>query len=109
MKVKQLMHVGNNLNNEENLMLYIIKKYKLWKPRQILRFAYYNFSRINRIGKVYLISAQYSVFDIHKTASINLKNSLVFGWCNMKSSKMETALCMSKGAQLEYGGVSQSI
>lgn len=90
-------------------MLGIIKKYKLWKPCQIFRFAYYNFSRINRIGKTYLIFAQHTVFDIHKTASITLKNSLVFGWCNMKSSKMETALCMSKGARLEYGGVTQSI
>ena len=33
-----------------------------------------------------------------------LKNNLIFGWCNMKSSKMETALCMGKNSQLECGG-----
>lgn len=86
-------------------MLDIIKKYKLWKPYQILRFAYYNFSRIKRAGKSYLIIAPHTVFDIHDTASIAIKNTLVFGWCNMKYSKMETALCMSKDARLEYGGV----
>ena len=36
--------------------------------------------------------------------SITLKNNLIFGWCNMKTSKMETALCMGKNSQLEWGG-----
>ena len=89
-------------------MLGIIKKYKLWKPCQMIRFAYYNFSRIIRNGRSFLIPSQYMVFDIHKTATITLNNTLVFGWCNMKSSKMETALCMSEGAKLEYGGVNLS-
>lgn len=85
-------------------MFGIIKKYKLWYPWQMLRGIYYNFMRINRIGKSYLIPAPQTVFDIHKTASITLKNNLIFGWCNMKSSKMETALCMGKNSQLECGG-----
>ena len=70
----------------------------------MLRVIYYNFMRINRIGKSYLILAPQSVFDIHKKASIILKNNLIFGWCNMKSSKIETALCMGKNSQLECGG-----
>ena len=70
----------------------------------MLRVIYYNFMRINRISKSYLILAPQTVFDIHKTASIILKNNLIFGWCNMKSSKMETALCMGKNSQLECGG-----
>lgn len=85
-------------------MFSLIKKYKLWYPWQMLRVIYYNFMRINRIGKSYLILAPQSVFDIHKTASIILKNNLIFGWCNMKSSKIETALCMGKNSQLECGG-----
>lgn len=85
-------------------MFGIIKKYKLWYPWQMLRVIYYNFMRINRVGKSYLIPAPQAVFDIHKTASITLKNNLIFGWCNMKSSKMETALCMGKNSQLECGG-----
>lgn len=89
-------------------MIGIIKKYKLWKPCQMLRFAYYNFSRIRKKGKSFFVPSPFAVFDIHKTASITLNNTLVFGWCNMKSSKMETALCMSKGAQLQYGGVNPS-
>lgn len=68
-------------------MFGIIKKYKLWYPWQMLRVIYYNFMRINRVGKSYLIPAPQAVFDIHKTASITLKNNLIFGWCNMKSSK----------------------
>lgn len=85
-------------------MFDIIKKYKLWYPQQMLRVIYYNFMRINRVGKSYLIPDPQTVFDIHKTASITLKNNLIFGWCNMKSSKMETALCMGKNSQLECGG-----
>ena len=85
-------------------MFSIIKKYKLWYPWQMLRVIYYNFMRINRISKSYLILAPQTVFDIHKTASIILKNNLIFGWCNMKSSKIETALCMGKNSQLECGG-----
>lgn len=63
-------------------MFDIIKKYKLWYPWQMLRVIYYNFMRINRVGKSYLIPAPQTVFDIHKTASITLKNNLIFGWCN---------------------------
>lgn len=54
-------------------MFDIIKKYKLWYPWQMLRVIYYNFMRINRVGKSYLIPAPQAVFDIHKTASITLK------------------------------------
>ena len=106
MKVRPSTHVGNNITDK--LMIGIIKKYKLWKPCQMLRFAYYNFSRIRKKGKSFFVPSPFAVFDIHKTASITLNNTLVFGWCNMKSSKMETALCMSKGAQLQYGGVNPS-
>lgn len=56
-------------------MFGIIKKYKLWYPWQMLRVIYYNFMRINRVGKSYLIPAPHTVFDIHKTASITLKNN----------------------------------
>ena len=90
-------------------MFGIIKKYKLWYPWQMLRVIYYNLIRINRIGKSYLIPAPQTVFDIHKTASITLKNNLIFGWCNMKSSKMETALCMGKKSQLECGGAKLAV
>ena len=85
-------------------MFGIIKKYKLWYPWQMLRVIYYNLIRINRIGRSYLIPAPQTVFDIHKTASITLKNTFILGWCHIKSSKMETALCMGKNSQLECGG-----
>lgn len=74
----------------------------------MLRVIYYNFMRINRISKSYLILAPQTVFDIHKTASIISKNNLIFGWCNMKSSKIGTALCMGKNSQLECGGKSSN-
>ena len=83
----------------------IILKYRLWQPLQALRTLYYNLSKVtSRTRRSFLIPSPKAVFDLDKTAEIHLSSSLVFGWCNMRSSKMETGLCMGRNAKLKMGG-----
>ena len=86
-------------------MIDLVFKYKLWHPSQAIRMLYYNFKRINRItGKVFFVLAKHTVLDLDKTAQIELRSSVVFGWCNMKHSRLETALCMAKNSKIFFGG-----
>lgn len=86
-------------------MTSLIFKYKLWHPSQALRLLYYNFKRVHRATKnVHFIFGKYAVINLDKTARIELKNSVVLGWCNMKESRLETALCMGKNSKLAIGG-----
>ena len=87
-------------------MLDIILKYKLWYPLRVLRLLYYNFVRITRAsGKAFLILARHSLIDADKTARIELRSSVIFGWCNMRcSSRLETALCMAENSKIIFGG-----
>lgn len=87
-------------------MLGIILKYKLWYPLRVLRLLYYNFVRITRAsGKAFLILARHSLIDADKTARIELRSSVIFGWCNMRcSSRLETALCMARNSKIIFGG-----
>lgn len=87
-------------------MLDIILKYKLWYPLRALRMLYYNFVRITRVsGKAFLILARHTLIDADRTARIELRNSVIFGWCNMRrSSRLETALCMARNSKIIFGG-----
>ena len=82
----------------------IVQKYKLYVPIRFVRFCHYNFRIVNRYGGKYLFISSHSIFDLHKTATINLSQDVNFGWCNMKSSSLETALCMAKNSKLQFGG-----
>ena len=83
----------------------LILKYRLWQPLQVLRTIYYNLCKVtSRTRRSFLIPSPKAVFDLDKTAEIHLSSSLVFGWCNMRSSKMETALCMGRYAKFRLGG-----
>ena len=67
---------------------------------------YYNFVRITRAsGKAFLILARHTLIDADKTARIELRSSVIFGWCNMKrSSRLEMALCMARNSKIIFGG-----
>lgn len=86
-------------------LIRIVRKYKLYIPIRFLRFCYYNFRVVNRDGGKYLFISSHSIFDLHNTATINLSQEVNFGWCNMKRSSLETALCMSKNSKIQLGGV----
>lgn len=82
-----------------------IFKYRLWQPLQVLRTLYYNLAKVtSRTKHAFLIASHKAVFDLDKTAEIHLSSTLVFGWCNMRSSNLETALCMGRNARLLIGG-----
>lgn len=83
----------------------IVLKYKLYIPIRFVRFFHYNFHVVNRDGDKYLLLSSHSIFDLHNTATINLSQDVDFGWCNMKRSRLETALCMAKNSMLQFGGV----
>ena len=87
-------------------MTNMIVKYRLWYPLQVFRMMYYNFMRIRRTSKkAFLLIARHTLLDIHDTAEIVIQNNVILGWCNMKRSRLETALCMGKNSKLAIGGV----
>ena len=82
----------------------IVLKYKLYFPWRFVRFCYYNYHVVNRkCGRFLLFSSQ-SNFDLHNSATINLFQEVEFGWCNMKRTSLETALCMGKNSKTQFGG-----
>lgn len=86
-------------------MINMIVKYRLWYPSQVFRMMYYNFMRIRRTSKkAFLFIARHTLLDIHDTAEIVIQNNMILGWCNMKRSRLETALCMGKNSKLAIGG-----
>lgn len=86
-------------------LIKIIFKYKLYVPWLFIKLLYYNFIRIERTHfRCAFFPTRHAVIDIAPTATIVLSHSVLFGWCNMKQSKLETALYMSDGSTLECGG-----
>lgn len=67
---------------------------------------YYNFMRIIRTsGKIFLILGRHTLIDADRTARIELRSSVILGWCNMRrSSRLETALCMARNSRIIFGG-----
>lgn len=49
--------------------------------------------------------SRYAIVCLEKTAQIELHNNVIFGWCNMRRSRLETALYMAKNSKLTIGGV----
>lgn len=87
----------------------IIILYKLYMPLSFIRLLYFNIIRFNRMhSRCFFFPTRRSVFDISKTANVIVNHSVIFGWYNMKFSRMETALCMADDSKLEWGGVNYS-
>ena len=83
----------------------LILKYRMWHPLQAARMLYYNFFRIQRMGKrAFLVLAKRTVVDADKTANIVFRSSVILGWCNMKRSRLETALTMGSNSRIFFGG-----
>lgn len=45
-----------------------------------------------------------SNFDLHENSSVIVRDNVLFGWCNMRRSNLETGLYMGKNATFEIGG-----
>ena len=87
----------------------IVRKYELYFPWHFVRFCYYNYHVVNRkCGRFLLFSSQCN-FDLHDSATINLFQDVEFGWCNMKRTSLETALCMGKNSKIQFGGGGKNI
>lgn len=86
-------------------MIEQIQKYRLWYPSQAIRMLYYNLIRLRHSRrKAFLLLARHTLMDIHKTAKIELRSNATLGWCNMRRSRLETALYMAKNSKLTIGG-----
>lgn len=83
----------------------VLIKYRLYLPCLAFRNLYYNIFKVSRKNKKsFFILSQHAILDISRTAKINVLQPVLFGWCNMRKSKMETALCMAKESILILGG-----
>lgn len=69
----------------------IIVKRKLYFPNRLFNFLYYNLCIAKREKRKFIFVTPKSIFDIHKSASLKIKSEVIFGWCNMKYSNLETA------------------
>lgn len=82
----------------------LIVRYRLYLPFLLCRNIYYNLFKISRKNKTsFFILSRHTILDISRTAKICILQPILFGWCNMRKSKMETALCMSKDSKLILG------
>lgn len=83
----------------------IFIKYKLFLPCACFRLFYYNAIRFNRRNsRAVFFPTRHAVIDIAKSAKVTVNQPLLFGWCNMKYSCLETGLVMGNHALLELGG-----
>lgn len=80
-------------------------KYRLYLPFSFCRNLYYNlFKILRRNRKSFFILSQHTILDISQTAKIYVYQPVLFGWCNMRKSRMETALCMANKSMLILSG-----
>jgi len=80
-------------------------KYRLYLPIHLFRFIYFNTTKIKKSGnRTFFYFTPYSIFDIAKSAHIYINQSVIFGWCNMHKSRLETALCMDEKSLLILTG-----
>ena len=71
----------------------------------LMRTLYYNFLRgkTARSGRGLLLSTTYSVFDIHPTATLDVKGLAIYGFKKYRGSRLETSLWMDAGAEFALG------
>ena len=85
--------------------LRLLIHYKLYMPLAFYRLLYINFFRIKRARSCCVfIPTRYAVLDIAKSANIIANHSILFGWSNMRYSRLETGLIMADDSILEWGG-----
>lgn len=83
----------------------LILRYKLYMPLALCRFLYLNLVRLKRIHSCcFFIPSRYAIVEISKTARVIVNHSVLFGWRNMKYSRLETSLVMAEGSIFELGG-----
>lgn len=97
---------------EIKTLIKIFIKYELYFPLAFCKFIFYNICKIRRKGKgAILFFSRYSIFDIKESAEICLTQPVLFGWCNMRKSRLETSLYLGGGNSRVYfsGGVSNPL
>lgn len=83
----------------------VLIKYRLYLPFSFCRNLYYNLFKISRRNrKSFFILSQHTILDLSQTSKIYVLRLVLFGWCNMRKSRMETALCMARKSTLILGG-----
>lgn len=91
-------------------IILLFLKYKLYFPYVFYRFIYYNFFRIRRENvRSVLFFSRYSIFDVSKSAQICLTQPILFGWCNMRKSRLETSLYMNNKSCIHFNGKGRNI
>jgi acetyltransferase-like isoleucine patch superfamily enzyme/coenzyme F420-reducing hydrogenase beta subunit len=95
-----------------NKVIKTMTRNMLFCPSPILQFLWINYLRKNTICDFrrgwFIVPARYSIMDIHKTARIIIKGSMLFGYKRIKGSKMESRLAVEENGSLtiESGRIS---
>ena len=88
-------------------IILLFLKYKLYFPYTFCRFIFYNFIKIRRENMRSL--SRYANFDVPKSAQICLTQPVLFGWCNMRKSRLETSLYMGVNSHVHFNGKGRGI
>lgn len=83
-----------------------------FNPCPLLRTLKLNYlrSKTVRSGKrSILLATSYSVFDIHKTAKLNISGISTYGFKKYCGSRLETSLWMGKNSKLKIGNDNRGI
>lgn len=85
-------------------------KYKLYFPYTFYRFIFYNFFKIKKesMGPL-LFFSRYANFDVPESAQICLTQPVLFGWCNMRKSRLETSLYMGGESCIHFNGKERNV
>lgn len=91
-------------------IILLFLKYKLYFPYTFCRFIFYNFFKIRRENmRSLLFFSRYANFDVPKSAQICLTQPVLFGWCNMRKSRLETSLYMGSESCIHFNGKERGI
>ena len=79
-----------------------------FSPKVFYQFIWLNFLRKNTSSNFLkgnlLVPTPFSVFDIHKSAKIEVNGFVIFGFSKIKGSHLETRIRLEKKSILRFGG-----
>ena len=91
-------------------IILLFLKYRLYFPYTFYRFIFSNFFKIKKESiRSLLFFSRYANFDVSKSAQICLTQPILFGWCNMRKSRLETSLYMGSESCIHFNGRGREI
>lgn len=91
-------------------VIQLLLKYKLYFPYTFFRYISYNLFKIRRENwNSIMYMSRHSNLDISKSAQICLTQPVLFGWCNMRKSRLETSLYMGDQSCIYFNGQVRNI